>query len=155
MANKLAEIVNLPDDIEIKIIRFAFVAKNPAFDYSRIMTNGVPDLNDLKTYDGFIYLPIGKETSISMRNRATDAGVYRENQFSFTVEKQTNEDYLILDKFIYKPGILFLESTNYIYMISSYDEPILYIYEDDIKKIDITFSGTTRRKVLRKKRSPF
>ncbi len=155
MSNNLIEIFNLPDDIEIKVIRFAFIENHKDFEFAKILANGIPNFEDLQKYKGFVFIPIEGKTSINLQNKSSVAGVYRDNQFSFTIEKQKDADYSTINRFLYKTGVLIIHTTHYIYMIASYEEPIKYTTKDNIQSIDIDFYGQTRRPSLRKKISPF
>lgn len=155
MANNLIEIVNLPDDIERKVIRFAFLEKHQDFDYLAIVNNGIPNLNDLKKYNGFAVRPIEGDTSISINNSITDAGPYTEFSFSFSVEKQEDSDVISIEKYGNKTGVLIIETSTYNYMIGSLEEPLRYTSKEDNKTIKVSCSGSQRRRALRKKISPF
>ncbi|MDK7376003.1 hypothetical protein QP519_10700 [Weeksella virosa] len=155
MPNNLIEIVNLPDDIERKVIRFAFLENHQDFDYLAVIDNGIPNLNDLGGYNGFAVRPIEGDTSVNITNARTDAGTYAECSVSFSVDKQEDSDVMAIGQFINKKGILIIETSTYNYMIGSYEEPLMYASKENEKTIKVTCNGSQRRRVLRKKISPF
>lgn len=155
MANNLIEIVNLPDDIERKVIRFAFLENHIDFKYLTIAKNGIPNLNDLRNYNGFAVRPIEGDTSIDFNNKITTAGTYTDHSFSFTIEKQEDTDVAAVEKYKIKKGVLFIETSTYNYMVGSFEEPLRYTSTENNKIIKVSCTGSQRRKPLRKKISPF
>lgn len=147
----MTEILNLPDDLERKVVRFGVFKATPAFDYHLILSNGIPELEDLTSLDGFFVRPIEGDTSIDNTSKRTTAGVFTQNKFSFNVKMQVATDLAAIEKCRAKPIVLIIETSIYKYCIGSYAEPLKYNYQESTSTINVTIDGDTRFKPIRLK----
>lgn len=155
MSNNLVEIVNIPDDLERKVIRFAFIKKHSNYEYIKMITEGIPSDETLISENGFIVRPIEGDTNVDIESKKTTAGGYYDHQFAFTIDKQEESDIKVIEKYFLQPGILKITTSTHEYIIGSYEEPLTYTYTEDAKSIKVKVTGNQRRKPLRKKYSPF
>lgn len=147
----ITEILNLPNDIERKVLRFGLLRNDPSFRYEQILKNGIPEFEDLIEHEGFFVRPLEDDTSINSSGKKTESGSYTDNSFDFTIKFENESDLKSLDKHRNQKMILFVETTLYRYMIGNYEEPLTYTYKDTTSKATVTISGDTRKLPIRQK----
>ena len=147
----ITEILNLPNDIERKVLRFGLIKNDPSFRYDLILKNGIPEFEDLIHYEGFFVRPIEDDTSINSSGKKTESGSYTDNNFDFTIKFENQTDLKSLDLYRNQKMIMFVETTLYRYMIGNFEEPLSYIYKDTTSKAIVTVTGDTRKLPIRQK----
>lgn len=151
----IVEILNFPDDLERKVLRFGLFANHLDFKYTQVYHQGIPTLDQCQKYNGFAVRPLEDDTAIDCQTKRGEPGSYIDNSFGFTVKMQEITDVKSVEKYRNKKVILIIETTLYRYMIGNFEEPLTYTSKENNSRLSISASGDSRYKTLRQKISPF
>ena len=151
----IVEILNFPDDLERKVLRFGIFVNHSDFKLHQIKRQGIPTLEECRKYDGFAVRPLEDDTAIDCQTKGSDSGSYNNNSFGFTVKMQDLSDVASIEKYRNKKVIIIIETSLFRYFIGNHEEPLTYTFKENTSRLSISLSGDSRFKTMRQKISPF
>ncbi|GEM_PF-5897319 len=151
----IVEILNFPDDLERKVLRFGVFVNHTDFQFQTIYRQGIPTLEECRNYEGFVVRPIEDDAAIDCQTKRSDSGSYNDNSFNFIVKMQDLSDVVSVEKYRNKKVVMIIETSLYRFFIGNHEEPLTYTSKENTSRLSISVSGDSRYKTLRQKISPF